>query len=67
MGETTQLPVYEYAVTYADSPASSTALVRACYMQEEGRFVMFKDRSHSVVFAVNGDALVAVRRTDVTE
>lgn len=64
--ETTQLPVYDFAVTYADSPSSTTAKVRACYMQEEGRFVVFKDRGHGVVFAVNADALVAVQRTDVT-
>lgn len=66
-GETTQLPLYEFVVTYADSPSSTTASIRACYMQEEGRFVVFKDRGHGVVFAVNADALVAVRRESLTE
>lgn len=64
-GGTTQMPAYNFVVTYADSPASTTTMVRACYMQEEGRFMTFKDRGHGVVFAVNVDAVIAVKRQDV--
>ena len=65
MGETTQMPTYRFAVTYADTPSTTVAKVDACYMQEEGRFVTFKDRGHSVVFAVNVDAVIAVQREGV--
>jgi hypothetical protein len=59
-----KLPTYQYTITYADSPSSTVATVDAAYMQEEGRFVAFKDAQHGVVFAVNVDAVIAVQRQE---
>lgn len=62
-----ELSLYRFTVTYADSPSSTVATVQACYMQEEGRFLTFKDPSHGVVLAVNVDAVIAVQREDLVE
>jgi hypothetical protein len=59
-----KLPTYRYTITYADSPSNTVATVDAAYMQEEGRFVAFKDAQHGVVFAVNVDAVIAVERQE---
>jgi hypothetical protein len=56
---------YNFLVTYVDSPGSTCVTARAAYMQEEGRFVAFKDASGGVVLAVNADAVIAVQRDEV--
>jgi hypothetical protein len=56
------MPTFRYTVTYADSSGTAYVGVNACYLQEEGKLVVFKDASHAIVFAVNAAALVAVQR-----
>lgn len=61
------MPTFSFLVTYAETNTSTTVSVNACYMQEEGRFVAFKDATGSVMLAVNADAVIAVERQGLVQ
>jgi hypothetical protein len=59
------LPTFRFLVTYAQSGGESVVGVNASYFQQDGKFVLFKDPFHNVVFAVHTDAMLCAVREGV--
>jgi len=58
------LPMFRYVVTYAQSGGEAIVPIQASYVQQGDKLITFKDSAHSVVLAVNADALISALRED---